>query len=111
MPRARALRHMIEVVRDQSLGDEGVLLRKLAHQFKSGVLLALGLNRRIENLALGVDCTPQMCRPPIDLQKDFVKMPSRVRLGPHFAAGLNNRAEIIHPAAHGFDGRANPALG
>ena len=25
-----------------------------------------------ENLALGVDCTPQICRPPIDLQKDFV---------------------------------------
>jgi hypothetical protein len=36
------------------------------------VLVALGLNQHIENLALGVDCTPQICRPPIDLQKDFV---------------------------------------
>jgi hypothetical protein len=36
------------------------------------VLVALGLNQHIENLALGVDCTPQICRPPIDLQKDVV---------------------------------------
>ena len=34
-----------QVVRDQSLGSEGVFLQKLAHQFQSGVLVALGLDR------------------------------------------------------------------
>ena len=31
---------------------------KLAHQFQSGMLVALGLDRHIENLALGVDGAP-----------------------------------------------------
>jgi hypothetical protein len=39
------------------------------------VLVALGLNQHIENLALGVDGAPQIDHPPIDLQIDFVKMP------------------------------------
>ena len=44
------------------------------------MLVALGLNQHIENLALGVDCAPQICDPPIDLQIDFVEVPSRVGL-------------------------------
>ena len=102
---------MIAVVRDQPLGDEGILLQKLAHQFQSGVLVALGLNQHIENLALGVDGAPQICHPPIDLQIDFVKMPSRVRLRAALAQLRgNHRSEIIHPAAHGFIRDRDPAL-
>jgi hypothetical protein len=56
-----------------------MLLQKLAHQFQSGVLVALGLDQRIENLALGVDGAPQINHPPIDFQIDFVKMPGRMR--------------------------------
>jgi len=48
------------------------------------------LNQHIENLALGVDCAPQI---PIDLQIDFAKMPSRVR----FRAALDGCAAIIGP--------------
>jgi hypothetical protein len=58
---------------------EGVLLQKLAHQFQRGVLVALGLDQHIENLALGVDGAPQIDHPPIDFQIDLVKMPSRMR--------------------------------
>ena len=40
------------------LWGEGILLQKLAHQFQSGMLVALGLDQHIENLALGVDGAP-----------------------------------------------------
>jgi hypothetical protein len=65
----------------------------------------------IENLALGVDGAPQIDHPPIDLQIDFVKMPSRVRLRAALAQlRCNHRSEIIHPAAHGLVGDRDPAL-
>jgi hypothetical protein len=76
------------------------------------VLVALGLNQHIENLALGVDGAPRICHPPIDLQIDFVKTPSRVRLRAALAQlRCNHRSEMIHPAAHGFVGDRDPALG
>ena len=85
---------MIAVVCDQPFGDEGIFLQKLAHRFQSGVLVALGLNQHIEDLALGVDGAPQICHPPIDLQIDFVKMPSRVRLrAPLAQLRCNDRSE------------------
>jgi hypothetical protein len=54
------------------------------------------LNQHIENLALGVDGAPQICHPPIDLQIDFVKMPSRVRLQAALAQlRCDHRSEMI----------------
>jgi hypothetical protein len=76
------------------------------------VLVALGLNQHIEKFALRVDCAPQICHPAIDLQIDFVKVPSRVRLRAVLAQlRCNHRSEMIHPAAHGFVGDRDPALG
>jgi hypothetical protein len=47
-----------------------------------------------------------------NLQKDFVKMPSRVGLRAALAQlCCNYRSEMIHPAAHGFVGDRDPALG
>ena len=46
-----------------------------------GVLVALGLDQHIQNLALGVDGAPQVNHAPIDFQVDLVKMPDRMRFG------------------------------
>ena len=76
------------------------------------MLVALGLNQHIENLALGVDGAPQIYHPPIDLQIDFVKMPNRVGLRTALAQMRgDHRSEMIYPAAHGFVGDRDPALG
>ncbi len=48
-------------------------LLEFAHQFQRGVLVALGLDQHIQNLALGVDGAPQVNHAPIDFQIDLVK--------------------------------------
>jgi hypothetical protein len=75
------------------------------------VLVALGLNQRIENLALGVDGTPQIDHLPIDLQIDFVKMSGRM----WFRAALaemrgDHRPEMVHPASDGLVRDRDPTL-
>jgi hypothetical protein len=91
-------------------GTKAYFFRSLRTQFQSGVLVALGLNQHIENL--DVDCAPQIRHPPIDLQIDFVKVPSRGRLRAARAQlRCNHRSEMIHPTAHGFVGDRDPALG
>jgi len=65
------------------------------------MLVALGLDQHIENLAFSVDGAPQINHPPIDFQADFVEMPDRMRL----RAALpqmrgDHRSEVVHPAAH-----------
>jgi hypothetical protein len=82
-----------QVVRDQALRNEGIFLQKLAHQFQSGVLVALGLDQHVEDLALGVDGAPQINHPPIDFQIDFVKMPG----GMWLRAALPKVLAIIGP--------------
>src|SRR5271165_2771468 len=57
-----------QIIRDQSIGNDGVFPQKLAHQFQRGVLVALGLDQHIQNLALGVDGAPQVNHAPIDFQ-------------------------------------------
>ena len=47
-----------QVVGDQPLGNEGILLQELAHQFQRGVLVPLGLDQHIEDLALGAHGAP-----------------------------------------------------
>ncbi len=96
---------------DQPLRSEGILPQKLAHQFQGGVLVALGLDQHIENLALGVDGAPQINHPPIDFQVDFVKMPGRMR----FRTALSQMRgdhwpKMVHPAAHGLVRDRDPAL-
>ena len=44
-----------QIIRDQPLRSDGVFPQKFAHQFQRGVLVALGLDQHIQNLALGVD--------------------------------------------------------
>ena len=39
----------------QPLWNEGILLQELAHQFQRGVLVSLGLDEDIEDLAFGVN--------------------------------------------------------
>ena len=56
-------------------GAKAYFFKKLAHQFQSGVLVALGLDQHIEDLALGVDGAPKINHSPIDFQIDFVEMP------------------------------------
>src|SRR5271170_2541619 len=62
------------------------------------MLVALGLDQHIENLALGVDGAPQINHPPIDFQ-----MPSRMRFRTALAQMRgDHRTEVVHPAAHGL---------
>ena len=70
------------------------------------------MNQHIENLALGVDCAPQICHPPIDVQMDLVKMPGRVRFRTALAQMRgDHRPEVVYPAAHGLVEDRDPALG
>ena len=49
---------MTESRQSLTLRGDGIFLQKLAHQFQRGVLVALGLDQHVENLALGVDGAP-----------------------------------------------------
>ncbi len=49
-----------QIIRDQSIRNDGVFPQKLAQQFQRGVLVALGLDQHIQNLALGVDGAPRL---------------------------------------------------
>ena len=71
-----------QVVCDQSLWNEGILPQELAHQFQRGVLVSLGLDQHIENLALRVDGPPKVDHSAVDFQIDLIQMPSRVRIQP-----------------------------
>ena len=101
-----------QIIRDQSIGNDGVFPQKLAHQFQRGVLVALGLDQHIQNLAPGVDGAPQIDHAPIDFQIDLVKMPDRMRSGTALAQlRCNDRPEMIHPASDCLVRNCNSALG
>ena len=78
---------------DQSLRNKSILLEELAHQFQRGLLVSLGLDQHIENVALSVDGPPQVDHSAVDFQIDFVEMPRRVRL----LATLSKSAAIMGP--------------
>ena len=69
-----------QVVCDQPLRNKGILPQELAHQFQRGVLVSLGLDQHIEDLAFSVDGSPKVDHSAVDFQIDLVEMPSRVRL-------------------------------
>jgi hypothetical protein len=64
-----------QIVGDHSLGDEGIFPQKLAHQLQRGVLVSLGLDQLVEDLAFGVDGPPKLDHSAMDFQIGFVKMP------------------------------------
>jgi hypothetical protein len=82
-----------QVVRDQPIGNKAVFLQKFAHQFQRGMLVSLGLDQHIEDLAFGVDGAPQIDQPASDFQIDFVKMPRCVGL----RRRLRKSAAIVGP--------------
>src|SRR5437660_1620176 len=100
-----------QIIRDQPLRNDGVFPQKLAHQFQRGVLVALGLDQHIQNLALGVDSAPQVDHTPIDLQIDLVKMPDRIRSWTALAQfRCNDRPENASPSSNCFVGNYNSTL-
>ena len=75
------------------------------------MLVALGLDQHIQNLALGVDGAPQVNHAPIDFQVDLVKMPDRMRSGTALSQfRCNDRSEMIYPASDCFVRNYNSAL-
>ena len=82
-----------QIVGDQSLGNKGIFPQKFAHQLQRGVLVSLGLDQHIENLALSVDGPPKVDHSTVDFQIDLVEMPRRARL----LATLRKSAAIIGP--------------
>ena len=91
LARRRAIR--AQVVGDHSIGSEAVFLEKLAHQFQRGVLVSLGLDQHIEDLAFGVDGAPQIDHAASDFQIHLFKMPGAVWLG----TALRKLAAIMGP--------------
>src|SRR5208283_3993564 len=57
-----------QVVGDQLLWNKGILLQELAHQLQRGMLVSLGLDQHIEDLAFGVDGSPKVDHSAIDVQ-------------------------------------------
>ena len=65
------------------------------------MLVSLGLDQHIEDLALGVDGAPQIDHSAGDFQIDFIQMPDRVGPGAAFAQiRCDDRPEMIHPASN-----------
>ena len=64
-----------QIVRDQTLGNERVFLEKLSQQFQRGMLVSLGLDQHVKDLAFGVDGAPYKHHAAVDLQINFIQMP------------------------------------
>src|SRR5271165_5496611 len=87
-----------QVVGDQPLRNKGILLQELAHQLQRGMLVSLGLDQHIKDLAFGVDGSPKVDHSAVDFQIDLVEMPSRVRLQATLSqVGRDHRSEMVHP--------------
>ena len=77
-------------VRPQIVGHQLVwhkihFLQQFSHQFQCSPLVPLALHQNVENLALGIDGTPQIDQTLINLDVQLVKMPCGMRLGAAFA--------------------------
>src|SRR5271166_4700245 len=100
-----------QFVRDQSLRQEAIFFQKLAHEFQRRALVPFRLDQHIEDLALGVDGAPQINHAAIDLEIDFIEMPSRMGLWSAFAqVRRDHRSEMVHPAPNRFVGDYDPTL-
>jgi hypothetical protein len=100
-----------QLIRDELVWDKAIFLQKFAHQFQRRTLVPSALDQHVEHFALGVDGTPQIDHAAIDLEIDFVEMPSRMWLRPAFAKiGRDLESEMVYPAAHGLVGHHDAAF-
>ena len=100
-----------QVVSDQSIGDKTVFLQQLSHELRRGMLVPFGLDQHIEDLAFGIDGTPQVDHAAIDLEIDLIQMPARVGLGSAFTqVRCDHRPEMVYPAPDGLVGDRNAAF-
>jgi hypothetical protein len=100
-----------QVIGHQLVWDKIHLLQQFPHQLQCGPLVPLALQQNVEDFALGVDGTPQIDQPPIDLDVHLVKMPCAMRLGATFAEiSCNCRSKVVHPAAHRLDDHGREAI-
>jgi hypothetical protein len=101
-----------EVICDELVWDKAIFLQKLAHEFQRGALVPFRLDQHIEDLALGVDGSPQIDHAAIDFQIDLVEMPDGMGLRPAFTqVSRDHGSKMVHPAANGLIGDHDPALG
>jgi hypothetical protein len=78
----------------------------------SGVLVSLGLDQHIENLALSVDGPPQVDHSAVHFQIDLVEMPGPVRLLATLSqVGRDHGSEMVHPTPNRLVGHHQSALG
>src|SRR5271166_5702184 len=100
-----------QVVGDQSLRNKGILPQELAHQFQRGVLVSLGLDQHVEDLALSVDGPPKVDHSAVDFQIDLVEMPSRMRLQATLSqVGRDQWSEMVPPTPNGLVRHRHSAL-
>ena len=75
------------------------------------MLVSLGLDQHIENLALSIDGPPQVDHSAVDFQIDLVEMPRRVRLLATLSqVGRDHRSEMVHPTPNRLVGHRHSAF-
>ncbi len=117
MGRCEAKRSERGSVGAQFIGDdsgrcEALLLEQLEHEFLGHLGVSLGLNQKIEHLALVVDFTPWPVPPAVDHHGHLVEVPVIARLRRCASqVGGDCRAELQKPAPDRFVGDVNAALG
>jgi hypothetical protein len=75
------------------------------------VLVPLGLDQHIEDLAFGVDGSPKVDHSAVDFQIDLVEVPSRMRLQATLSqVGRDHRSEMIDPTPNGLVGHGHTAF-
>src|SRR5271165_6591710 len=75
------------------------------------MLVSLGLDQHIEDLALSVDGPPKVDHSAVDFQIDLVEMPSRMRLQATLSqVGRDQWSEMVHPTPNGLVRHRHSAL-
>ena len=101
-----------QLICDELVWDKAIFLQKPLHEFQRGTLVPFRLDQHIEDLALGVEGSPQIDRAAIDFQIDLIEMPDGVGLRPALTQiSRDLGSKMVHPAAHGLIGDHDPALG
>ena len=94
------------------IGCISLLLQQFAHQFERCLLVAPGLNKDIQHLALAVHCPPKIHPSSVYGDKNFVQMPAAIRPGSKAPqlSGIGP-SELQRPAPYRLIGDINAALG
>jgi hypothetical protein len=75
------------------------------------MLVSLGLDQHIEDLALSIDRSPQLDHSAVDFQINLVEMPGRVRLLATLSqVGRDHRSEMVHPTPNRLVGHRHSAF-